>query len=226
MHGFNEIDYGIITLISISVLFGLLRGFVREAMSLMTWILAGILGSMYCDEVAAWFTSISMQGVRLLLAFIIIVLATLIIGGIVSHLISKLIQSTKFSITDRIIGILFGLARGVIIIAVVVLILKPFVISKKEIWKSSVLVPQFEPAALWIKAQLPEELLKFFEDPAKHSDEIKKTIEKATGKAADHAPDSVKEAEPAIEKSLEKPVAEIEQSFENVEDLSDNAFSD
>lgn len=195
MQGLNEIDYGILGIISVSVLFGLLRGFVREAMSLMTWIVAGILGTLYCDEVGAWFTSISIVGVRLLLAFILIVLVTLIIGGIISHLISKLIKSTKFSITDRIIGILFGLARGVAIIAIVVLIVKPSIIAKKEIWKTSVLVPQFEPASLWIKAQLPEELLKFYENPPQNSDDIKKTIEKATQRATGNIHNSVEEDE-------------------------------
>lgn len=183
MQGLNEIDYGIVAIISVSVLFGLLRGFVREAMSLVTWIVAAILGTLYCDEVAAWFTSISIVGVRLLLAFILIVLVTLIAGGIISHLISKLIQSTKFSITDRIVGILFGLARGVAIIAIVILMVKPSIIAKKEIWKTSVLVPQFEPTSLWIKSKLPEDLLKFYDNPPQNSDDIKKTIEKATQKA-------------------------------------------
>ncbi len=168
MNGLNEIDYGILAIIVVSVVFGLLRGFVREAMSLMTWILAGILGTLYCDEVAAWFTSISIVGVRLLLAFILIALTTLIVGGIVSHLISKLVKSTKFSITDRIIGIFFGLARGVAIIAIVILMVNPSVVAKKEIWKSSKLVPEFEPASLWIKAHLPEELLKFYENPSQN----------------------------------------------------------
>ncbi|HQY22954.1 MAG TPA: CvpA family protein [Gammaproteobacteria bacterium] len=47
MHGLNEIDYGIIGIITVSVIFGFLRGFVRESMSLMTWIVAGILGTLY-----------------------------------------------------------------------------------------------------------------------------------------------------------------------------------
>lgn len=222
MHGFNEIDYGILGIISVSVLFGLLRGFVREAMSLMTWIVAGILGTLYCDEVGAWFTSISVVGVRLLLAFILIVLVTLIVGGIISHLISKLIKSTKFSITDRIIGILFGLARGIAVIALVVLIVQPSIISKKDIWKTSVLVPQFEPVSLWIKAQLPEELLKFYENPPQNSDDIKKTIEKATQKATGKIHPSVKEVEKPTE-SLQMPIENLKlDEIGSVEDLTDN----
>ncbi|HQZ88058.1 MAG TPA: CvpA family protein [Gammaproteobacteria bacterium] len=233
MHGLNEIDYGIIGIITVSVIFGFLRGFVRESMSLMTWIVAGILGTLYCDEVGAWFTSISIVGVRLLLAFILIVLTTLIVGGIVSHLLSKLIKSTKFSITDRIIGILFGLARGVFVIAIVILMVQPSIISKKEIWKSSVLVSQFEPASLWIKAQLPEDLLKFYENPSKNSDDLKKTIEKATQKATGNAEDSVKDVQKPIEKPLAKPLTDIEEEigglekpFENIGELTDNTLSD
>lgn len=227
MNGFNEIDYGIMAIVGVSVVFGLLRGFVREAMSLMTWILAGILGTLYCDEVAAWFTSISIVGVRLLLAFILIVLTTLIVGGIVSHLISKLVKSTKFSITDRIVGTLFGLARGVVIIAIVVLMVNPSVVAKKEIWKSSKLVPQFEPASLWIKAQLPEELLKFYENPYQNSDQIKKTLEKAN--------DTTQEPVKAVEKPMREinpidnnmPLENIEpEQIGTVEDLTDNALTD
>lgn len=203
MQGLNEIDYGIIGIISVSVLFGLLRGFVREALSLMTWIVAGILGTLYCDEVGAWFTSISIVGVRLLLAFILIVLTTLIAGGIISHLLSKLIKSTKFSITDRIIGVLFGFARGVAIIAIVILIVQPSVVAKKEIWKTSALVPEFEPASSWIKAQLPEDLLKFYDNPSQHVDDIKNTIDKATQKATQTADEHTSGYD------LEKPVEEL-----------------
>lgn len=227
MHGLNEIDYGIIGIISLSVLVGLLRGFVRDSMSLMTWIIAAILAVSYCEEVAAWFTGISIVGLRLLLAFISIILTTLIVGGIVSHLLSKLIKSTKFSITDRITGILFGLVRGIAITAfailMTVLIVKPTNLAKNERWKNSILIPQFEPASLWIRAQLPEEILKFFEDPAKNSDVIKKTIEEATQKTTS-APtqDSVKDIQKPAEKSLEE-VSILEQPLE---DLTDNAFAD
>ncbi|HXH54198.1 MAG TPA: CvpA family protein [Gammaproteobacteria bacterium] len=240
MHGLNEIDYGIIGIISISVLVGLLRGFVRDSMALITWIVAGFLALKYYEDVAAWFTSISIVGVRLLLAFILIVLITLIVGGIVSHLLSKLIKSTKFSITDRIIGILFGLARGAVIISVgilmTVLIVKPSNLSKNQMWKASVLIPQFAPMVYWIKAQLPEGLVKFFEDPAKNSDAIKKTLEKVTG-----SQDSIKEVEKPIEKPLAKPfpdieidVGALEKSLENIEveemssieDFTENALAD
>src|SRR5690242_17198701 len=100
----NGLDYGILALIMISVLLGILRGFVREAMSLVTWIAAIVLGVLYCDKLSQIFTMISMPGLRIILAFVLIVLCTLIFGGILSYLIGRLIRFTGFGATDRIIG--------------------------------------------------------------------------------------------------------------------------
>lgn len=210
LQGLNEVDYGIISIIGISVLFGVLRGFVREALSLATWVVAAILGTLYCDEVGSLFTSINIVGVRLLLAFILIVLVTLIVGGIISHLISKLIKSTRFGMTDRIIGLLFGFARGFVIIAIAVLMVKPSVIATKEMWKKSVLVPEFEPASVWIKAQLPEDLLKFYDNPKEGAEELKHrldTLETEQGKQ----PSDSKTAPIANHESLTDQLQKAEQ---------------
>lgn len=161
-HG-NWLDYGILGLIAVSVLMGIIRGFVREAMSLVTWVVAIAVGILYCGPVSALFTSISMEGVRLLLAFILLALTTLIIGGILSYFLARLIHFTGFGITDRIIGILFGLARGVVVIALMVMLAEPTPFKNDVIWKESTLVPRFQPMAHWMKGKLPEDLLKKFE---------------------------------------------------------------
>jgi len=155
----NWVDYTLIGVITLSMMMGLVRGFVREAMSLLTWVVAISMGIIYCESVSEWFSAISMSGVRLLLAFILLVLAILIIGGIISHFISKLIKVTGFSLTDRIVGTLFGLSRGAAIIAVIVLVVNSSIVSHQAIWQTSVLAPEFKPAALWIKGKLPEHLI-------------------------------------------------------------------
>lgn len=156
----NGVDYGIISVIGISVLIGLIRGFVREAISLVTWIIALVLGILYCEQVSEWFHSISMVGIRLLLAFVLIVLSTLIVGGILNYLIGKLINVTKFSVTDRIVGLLFGGARGVVIIALAVLLLGPTSITQNALWHESAFILHFEPIAGWMKNMLPEDFMK------------------------------------------------------------------
>ena len=155
----NWIDFTIIGIIGFSVLMGLARGFVLEAMSLMTWVAAIIIGVLYCEEMSVWFSAISVTSVRILLTFMLLVLATLIVGGVVSHIIGKLIKSTRFSITDRIIGTLFGFARGTMIVAVLALTIHSSNIAREHgAWKTSTLIPHFEPLALWVKERFPEDI--------------------------------------------------------------------
>jgi membrane protein required for colicin V production len=154
----NWIDLIVIGIIGLSVLIGLARGFVLEAMSLLTWVAAIIIGIVYCEEASVWFTAISVTSVRILLSFILLVLATLILGGVISHLIGRVIKSTRFSVTDRIIGTLFGFARGTMIVAVIALGIHSTNIAKEnDAWKSSTLIPHFEPIALWVKDKFPDD---------------------------------------------------------------------
>jgi membrane protein required for colicin V production len=164
MQNIHIIDYGIFFIIALSMLMGVVRGFVREAMSLVTWVTAITVAVLYGETVAGWFNTISVAGVRLVLAFVLLVLATLIIGGLLNHLIGKVIKSTGFSITDRIIGILFGFARGVVVIALAIIIFKASGVSHDYLDKHSMLVPKLEPITLWLEEKLPEDLKKLFPD--------------------------------------------------------------
>lgn len=159
----NWLDYGILALIVVSVIMGIVRGFVREAMSLVTWVVAIVVGVLYCQPVAALFTSISMEGVRLLLAFILLALSTLIVGGIISYFLARLITFTGFSITDRLIGILFGLARGAVVISFLVMLAEPTPFKNDPLWRESTLVPRFQPMAAWMKDKFPTDLFKKFQ---------------------------------------------------------------
>jgi membrane protein required for colicin V production len=161
VHEINWIDYGILSLIGVSVIMGIFRGFVREALSLITWITALVVGVLYCETVAGWFSSrIPMVGLRLLIAFILLILTVLIIGGILSYLITRLIKFTGFGVTDRIVGIMFGLGRGLVVIAIAIMIVSPTPFAKDKLWKESTLIPRIEPLAIWLKNRIPEDIMK------------------------------------------------------------------
>lgn len=164
---FNWVDYGIIGIVSLSILIGMVRGFVREAMSLITWIAALTAGVVYCETAANWFSGISVVGIRLLLAFVLIVLAILVLGGIISHLIGQLIRSTKFSITDRIMGTVFGGARGAAIVAAIILVTSSTFVVNEPLWQASTLIPEFNPLSTWLKEKLPDDLMNKLFDPGK-----------------------------------------------------------
>lgn len=162
----NTLDLGIIALIGFSAIFGVMRGFVRESMSLVTWVTAAFIATFYCTKVAAYLTFISMMGLRYLIAFLLLVMVTLIIGGIVSFWISRLITLTGFSITDRVVGTMFGVLRGILVVAIAVLVAGSSTLVQQPLWKTSQLIPHFQPLAAWIKTSLPDDLLKKFSQPS------------------------------------------------------------
>lgn len=186
MSELNIIDYGIIGIIGVSVIIGLLRGFVREAMSLLTWICALLFASLFYEDLAVHFTGISTPWIQSLLAFIVLVLAMLIFGGLINYLISKFISSTKFSLPDRMIGIAFGFARGTLIVAAI-LLFNPMGLSKKPLGKDSAFLPKFQPVALWIEERLPEDFFKFPENMREKTHPEKAVSMEALSQAAPSA---------------------------------------
>ncbi len=159
MHELNMTDWGILIGMGLSILLGVLRGFAKEAMSLITWIAAITLSALYTEKVSLWFSGISIVGARLMLAFVLIVLTTLIIGGIISHLIGKLISNAKFNLPDRLMGSFFGCGRGLLVIAILILFLGPTQLAQRPFWKDSQLIPELMPLTHWLKEKLPENLL-------------------------------------------------------------------
>lgn len=156
----NWIDYAIMGVIAFSVIMGIVRGFVREAMSLVTWVVAISVGILYCEAFSVYFSKISMLGIRLTLSFVLLVLGSLIIGGIISHVIVRIIRLTGFGITDRIIGTFFGFARGAAIVSILILIVQQTSIRNDKLYQESLIAPKFLPLSHWIKEKIPEDIIK------------------------------------------------------------------
>lgn len=159
-------DYFILGVIALSVLIGLWRGFLREAISLAAWIVAFIVAFLFVDEVAVHLDHfIGIPPVSIILAFGGLFLCMLIVGGLVNLIVAQLVQQTKLSGTDRMLGVLFGLLRGAAFIAVLVLLAGLTPLPQDPWWKQSPLLPHFQQAALWLKDFLPPELADYFKFP-------------------------------------------------------------
>lgn len=105
------IDYVIIGIIGFSALVSLIRGFVREALSLVTWGCAFFVASHFYTYLAVYFTRFEDEIVRNGIAIGILFIATLIVGAIVNYVISSLVERTGLSGTDRVLGSVLGTAR-------------------------------------------------------------------------------------------------------------------
>lgn len=155
----NWADLVILGVVVLSALVSLMRGFVKEALSLVVWIAAIWLAFTFCDSAAGLFQSwIGIPSARTILAFILIFLITLLIGGILSYLVGQLVARTGLSGTDRMVGIIFGAARGIVLVTAVVMLCGMTPFPRDRWWQESVLLPYFERSALWLGTFLPESL--------------------------------------------------------------------
>ena len=157
------VDYAIIAILVVSAAISVLRGFLREAISLAGWVLAFWLALTFADDVSGLFEStISQPSMRHGVAFVIILLGTLIITAIVMYLVRILVDKTEITGTDRALGIIFGIARGIVIVAILVLFAGLTALPQDPWWKESVFLPHIQVLAVEIQNMLPPEVATLF----------------------------------------------------------------
>lgn len=131
------LDIFLALVILLSAAIGLVRGLVKEVLSLLSWVLAFVVALYFATQVAPLLPdSWGSQSIRNGIAFVGLFVVTLIAAGITQWLISLLITSTGLSGTDRLLGFLFGSARG-IVIAVLLLMALREVAQDAPWWEAS-----------------------------------------------------------------------------------------
>lgn len=155
------IDIIIIGLIAFSILVSLWRGFVSEVLSLAGWVIAFFVASSFYPYLSGYLTqvnSVYLQNSEYLrngIAAAVLFIITLIVCGIINALLSKIIDTTGLSTTDRVLGGAFGALRGILIVAAALFFLDTFTsASQTELWKESQLIPHFDFIVKWFFEQL------------------------------------------------------------------------
>jgi membrane protein required for colicin V production len=146
-------DWAIIAVLGISALISVVRGFVKEVVSLLIWLAAAIIASIFHDQLAAVMADlIDTPSLRMLAAWVILFVAVLLVGSILNYLLGKLVQATGLSGTDRLLGLLFGIVRGLIIVMVILTIVpKMLPVMEDQWWLESTLIPYFMQYEDWAR---------------------------------------------------------------------------
>jgi len=152
----SSIDYLILGLIVISALIGIWRGFVREALSLLIWAVAFWLAYAGATVLEVYLAGmISDQALRLAVSFVVLFLTVHIVGFIISRLLSTVIKSVGLRGVDRVAGAGFGLVRGVVVIAVVVLLVGMTPMAQEAMWQQSYMVGAIKQMLAWLQMNYP-----------------------------------------------------------------------
>lgn len=163
----NWADYTILAVLGLSVLMGLWRGFIGEVLALAVWACAFWVAWMLGPALAEHFSgSISTPSVRILLGYGLCFIAVLIAGAIVTFLMRKLVEGSGLSGSDRLLGMVFGLVRGMALVVLVVLLLGFTPFARDPWWSQSRLLPSFEQGAHWLRERLPAEVARYLEPAA------------------------------------------------------------
>ena len=154
-------DFAVLAVLGLSLLLGLWRGLASEVLALGAWIVALLAGKMLAPEIAPLFGEWSREpALRVAAAFGVIAVMVLAVTAIARLLLSKLLRAIGLGPLDRFLGAAFGIARGGLIVMLLVLIGGMTTQPQEAWWREAKLAPPLETAALASKPWLPTEVAK------------------------------------------------------------------
>ncbi len=139
----NAADWVIIGVIGVSALVSILRGFAREAFSLASWVLALVIALVFHPSFAQLLSPhISLPSARVVTAFVTLFLVTLMVGSLLGALAAHLFKASGLGGLDRVLGMAFGVARGLVLIMALLILVPPVVpVQQDPWWQQSRLIP-------------------------------------------------------------------------------------
>jgi membrane protein required for colicin V production len=152
-------DLVVIVIVGLSILLSVIRGLVREVLALAAWGVAFVAANVLAGEAARWMPdAISTEELRLLAGFIAVFVAVLLTMSGLAMVASKLVKSAGLGVEDRLLGGVFGFARGFLVVVMLVLLGGLTPLPRQAVWRNAALSHPLESFAGRVKAWLPADL--------------------------------------------------------------------
>jgi membrane protein required for colicin V production len=150
----TPIDYAIVGILTISLVFGMVRGFMREALALLAWLGGLWLAWRYSDYVKPLLGGLLVdEPQRTWVARALIVALVLVCTWIIAELLSYFLHQSGFTVTvDRALGSVFGLLRGVVLVSLLTMLALIVHLDEMRWWKRSLLLPYATDVSHWVGA--------------------------------------------------------------------------
>jgi len=154
-------DYAVLLIIGLSILLSVMRGLVREVMSLVSWVAAFWIANAYTAQLAPLLPQeIPNVSLRFLAAFLILFLATLLVMSLVTIAVAEFVKTLGLGPMDRVLGASFGLARGLLIVITLLLMAGLTSLPRQGVWRNAMFSAPLEAVAMQVKTWLPDDLAK------------------------------------------------------------------
>ncbi len=150
-------DYVFLLILIVSVVISVVRGLVREVLSLLSWIGAFLVAKFGSPMVSGWLSGmIDHPKIRLAFSFVLVMVASVMLFSFLSLQVVKVVKMTGLSGTDRALGAFFGLARGVLVAVVLVLVASLTPLPRESYWRNAFFRYPLETMASWMQPRLPD----------------------------------------------------------------------
>ncbi len=158
----NSFDVVLILVLAAFLAIGILRGMVREVLSLSVWIVAALVGWLFSDSIESSFKGLfDDRNTRSVLAFILLFAVTWVVGGIGAYFLNRGFTAMRsLQIPNVVLGGIIGVARGVMLILIVFLFAALTSLPQRPWWKDSAIAPVFERMAVSVGQYLPRDIAK------------------------------------------------------------------
>lgn len=157
----TSFDYIVLTILGLSVIFSVMRGMVREVLSILGWVAAFYVGRTYADQLLPMMpVDIPTESLRVLAAFLVLFLSTLLIASILGVILSAIVSKIGLGWFNRSLGALFGVLRGILIVCVVVFLAGLTDLPKDSRWRNAMFSAPIEALVIAMLPWVPESISK------------------------------------------------------------------
>jgi membrane protein required for colicin V production len=160
--GITTVDWVLLAVLGVSMVIGALRGFLHEVLSLLSWVAALVLAQWFAAAMGAQLPiaadNLSMQ---YLAGFGVVFVLTLMVSGVLISLLKKLLSAVGLRPVDRILGAVFGLARGGLLLTALVLLLSRTPLHDQAAWRQSIGIGLLAQAVNVVVPWLPDDVRRY-----------------------------------------------------------------
>lgn len=141
----TSFDYAVLTIIGFSVILSVMRGLLREVLAILGWVAAFYVAKTYTNQLLPMMpVDIPTEPLRVLAAFLVLFLATLLVASLLAIALSAIFKKIGLGWLNRLLGAVFGVARGLLIVCVLVFLAGLTNIPKDARWRNAMFSTPFE----------------------------------------------------------------------------------